>query len=88
MKSGNEHNHEEIEEDKLKDTRQKIWADKGQDGRRDRATDLRTEQGRKIRRMRTHFTTNFCEMPRKSLSTRSLIFSQNLKKNKLCISTK
>lgn len=43
---------------------------------------------RRIREGRNPLTTNFCEMPRKSLSTRSLIFSQNLKENKLCISSK
>ena len=46
MKSGNEHNHEEIEEDKRKDTRQKIRTDKGRDGRRDRATDGHNKEGR------------------------------------------
>ena len=56
----------------------------------DRATDLRVQQGTKIRRMRKiHFTTNFCEMPRKSLSTRSLIFfTESKRKNLLCISTR
>lgn len=71
------------EEEKRKDTRDKGWTDKGREWKvRWTYTDRRMQGGRDLENKRKkgiHFTTNFCEMPRKSLSTRSLIFSQNLK---------